>query len=70
MVRDKIDGYSFEPDNYDSFKDKLEYIYAHPEQAHKVGLAGIKRGKEVFNPDKNAAGFYKFIDEIVRTQKN
>ncbi|HVY01964.1 MAG TPA: glycosyltransferase, partial [Candidatus Nanoarchaeia archaeon] len=70
MVRDKIDGYTFKPDSFESFKKKLEYIQIHPEEARKIGKQGIKRGKEVFDPEKCAKGFYDFIDETIKKNNN
>jgi glycosyltransferase involved in cell wall biosynthesis len=66
MVRDGIDGFAFKPDNFKSFKDKLDYIYNNPEKAKQIGKQGIKRGIDVFDPDKCAKGFYNFIDDIIK----
>lgn len=65
MVRDGIDAFIFEPDNYESFRNKLEYIAAHPAEALRVATAGITRGQDVFDPKKCITGFCQFIDDIV-----
>jgi len=54
ILQDRKNGYLFKPDNYNSFKDALEKVYSNPKQAKKVGLAGLKRVKEYFNPRKTA----------------
>jgi len=65
IVRDKTDGFLFEPDNYDSFREVLEYVFSHPEHAEKVGRAGIERARECFDPDKAAQQHVELIDEIL-----
>ena len=54
IIRDRKNGYLFEPDNYNSFKDTLEEVYSNPKKAKKVGLTGLKRVKEYFSPEKSA----------------
>ena len=63
-----VDGFLFEPDNYDSFRTVLEYVAAHPAEAAKVGQAGMAREKECFNPDIAAAQFAEVIERMLRAE--
>jgi glycosyltransferase involved in cell wall biosynthesis len=67
IIRNKIDGFSYIPDNFDSFKETLEYIYNNPKKAKEIGKAGILRGKECFDPEKSAKGFFKVIDKNIKS---
>lgn len=66
IVVNGINGYSFTPDSYDSFKSTLEEIYNYPQKAKKIGRKGIARGRECFDPEKCAEGFVGVIDRAVR----
>ena len=55
-------GYLFEPDNYESFKEVLEYIESYPKEAKKVAKHGIKQANECFNPEKAKQGFVEIVD--------
>ena len=65
LVEHGKSGYLFEPDNYASFLAALEHVAAHPEEAKQVGVAGMKRAQECFDPDRAARMHVEMIDEIL-----
>jgi glycosyltransferase involved in cell wall biosynthesis len=65
IVRHQVDGFLFEPDNYESFRATLEYVAEHPAEAAAVGQAGRAREKECFNPDQRAAQVAEVIEELI-----
>ncbi len=69
IVRHGVDGFLFEPDNYDSFRTVLEYVAAHPVSAAKVGQAGMAREKECFNPDTAAEKTVNVIERMLAESK-
>ncbi|MFC1497445.1 glycosyltransferase [Verrucomicrobiota bacterium] len=69
IVRDRMDGFLFKPDNYESFKNVLEYVYSHPKEAEIAGKSGIKRVKECLDPDRTASMHVALIKEILK-EKN
>ncbi len=66
IVQHKVSGYLYEPDNFESFKAVLEHIESHPQEAEKVGKAGIKRAKECFDPATATAKYCKIIDDLLK----
>jgi len=69
IVRHGVEGYLFEPDSYDSFRTVLEYIAGHPEEAAKIGQAGMAREKECFNPDVAAVKTVEVIEQMLAAGK-
>jgi glycosyltransferase involved in cell wall biosynthesis len=65
IIQDRRNGYIFEPDNYVSFKKALEEIFFDKEKSKKIGLAGLKRVKEYFNPEKTAEQYKLIIDKAL-----
>ncbi|MDO9543278.1 MAG: glycosyltransferase [Kiritimatiellia bacterium] len=70
IVRHGIDGFIFEPDNYNSFRSTLEYVAAHPVEAAKVGQAGMARERECFNPNVAAEKIAEVIERIISNAKS
>ena len=68
IVRHGVDGYLFEPDNYDSFRAVLEYVAVHPAEAARIGQAGMAREKECFDPDIAAVKTVEVIDRMLRAK--
>jgi glycosyltransferase involved in cell wall biosynthesis len=66
MVQDRKNGYTFEPDSYESFKNCLEEIYSNPKKSRKIGLAGLKRIKELFDPLKSASQYNSVISTLLK----
>jgi len=64
VIENGIDGYLFEPDNYDSFKFILEEIYHNPKKSIRVAKKGVKKAQKCFN---NKPLVKKFLD-IVSSQ--
>ena len=69
IIRDRVDGFLFEPDNYDSFKRTLEYVVEHPAEAARVGQAGIARVAECFDIDRCARLHVDAIEELLARPK-
>lgn len=70
IIRDRVDGFLFEPDNYDSFKRTLEYVVEHPAEAARVGQAGIARVAECFDIDRCARLHVDAIEELLARAKS
>ena len=68
VVKHKVSGYIFEPDNYKSFKSVLEHIFSHPKEATKVGKTGIKRGNQCFDPKLTAEKYFKYAEEAMQLE--
>lgn len=69
VIRDRVDGFLFEPDDYDSFKRTLEYVVEHPAEAARVGQAGIARVAECFDIDRCARLHVDAIEELLARPK-
>lgn len=69
VIRDRVDGFLFEPDDYDSFKRTLEYVVEHPAEAARVGQAGIARVAECFDIDRCARLHVDAIEELLARSK-
>ncbi len=65
IVRDRVDGFLFEPDSYESFKRTLEYVVDHPDEAARIGQAGIGRVAECFDIDRCARLHVDAIEELL-----
>lgn len=52
-------GISFIPEDYEDLKQKIIYLYNHPEQAKQMGENGLQYAKENFNRDTIAKEFYQ-----------
>lgn len=70
IVRDRVDGFLFEPGDYASFRRTLEYVVDHPEEAARVGRSGIRRVAECFDPDRCARLHVDAIEELLARPKN
>ncbi|MBI2440794.1 MAG: glycosyltransferase [Lentisphaerae bacterium] len=66
IVRHGVDGFLFEPDNFDSFRKVLEHIAEHPQEAARVGRAGMAREKECFDPVVAAEKNVEVIERMIR----
>lgn len=64
ILRDRVDGFLFEPDSYSSFKDTLEYVVTHPEEAARAGESGKRRVAECFDPEACARAHLDVLDEL------
>ena len=67
IIQNKKNGYLFNIDDYNSFKDALEEVYSNSKKAKKVGLAGLKRVQEYFNPEKSAEQYNSLFSLIKST---
>jgi len=65
VVRDRRDGYLYEPDNYESFKAALEYSASHPQEAAAIAKAGRARAIEYFSAEKSVEGHMALIEELL-----
>lgn len=65
VVRHGVEGFLFTPDDFDSFRTVLEYVVAHPEEALRVGKAGMARGKECFDPEKSAVAHVELFEKLL-----
>ncbi len=65
IVRDRMDGYLFAPDDFASFQATLEHVVAHPDEAARVGQAGIRRVAECFDPERCARLHLDAIEELL-----
>ena len=65
IVRDRRDGYLYEPDNYESFKAVLEYVASHPREAAAVAQAGRARAIECFSTEKSVEGHMALLEELL-----
>lgn len=68
IVRDRMDGYLYEPDNYESFKAALERAAANPREAETIGRAGRARAMECFSIEKSTAGHMALLEELLGGQ--
>lgn len=66
IVRDRRDGYLYEPDKFESFQATLEYVAAHPREAATIGKAGRARAIECFSSEKSAEGHMALFEELLR----
>jgi len=64
-IQDRKSGYSYIPDNYESFRSTLEHIYNNPQEAKKVAKNGIKRGEKVFNTKRCTKKYFNLIDDLI-----
>lgn len=69
IVTHGVNGYAFEPDNFDSFKQVMEFIASHPQEARRVGAAGPARAEECFNPETAAAKFLQVVNEALQAEQ-
>lgn len=69
VLRDRVDGFLFEPDNYESFKHTLEYVVEHPDEAARIGRSGIERVVECFDSDRCALSHMAMIEELLARPK-
>lgn len=69
IVRQGVDGYLFEPDNFASFRAVLEQVAAHPEEAARVGRSGMQREKECFDPVMAAVKNVELIERMIRERR-
>lgn len=64
VIKDGYNGYLFEPDSYDSFRNKLKEIYGNSKKSANVAKMGIKRGAEYFDLDSSAEKYAKVTRDI------
>ncbi len=69
ILRDRVDGFLFEPDSYSSFKDTLEYVVGNPEEAARVGATGRRRVAECFDPEACARAHIEVLEELCARRK-
>jgi glycosyltransferase involved in cell wall biosynthesis len=62
--QDGVNAYLAEPDNIQSFAEKLDYVLSHPLEAKEVGLKGRKIADENFNARIHANSIINFIREL------
>ena len=65
VVRHGEDGFLFKPDKYESFLSVLEHVASHREEAERVGMAGLARAKECFDPEVAAMRHVELIDGVI-----
>ena len=65
VIRHGVDGYLFEPDNFNSFQSVLEHVAGNPGEAGRVGDAGIKRARECFDTRLAAERHLALVDKIL-----
>lgn len=65
IIQHNVNGFLYTPDDYNSFKTVLEFISSNPKQAKKVGINGIKRAKECFDPEKTAQDYVKIAENSI-----
>lgn len=64
IVRDRVDGFLFEPDSYASFKNTLEYVAGHPAEAAQASESGKRRVAECFDPEACARAHLAVLGEL------
>ncbi len=64
VVRDRVDGYLYKPDDFESFKNVLEYVFNNPDEAKKIGENASARAYECFGHDKILYGLLSIINEF------
>ena len=62
--KDGEDIYLVEPDNVNAFAEKLEYIFAHEEEAKAVGKKGKENGYRMFSCKYQAGRIADFMSEL------
>ncbi len=67
IIHHGVDGYLFEPDSFESFRQVLEFVSKHPQEATIAGQAGRERAKQCFDPEVAAAKHCALIDEVLGT---
>lgn len=63
-LRDGVEVYFTEPDNYQAFAERLRYVLSHPEEGRTVGLRGQAVAREHFDYRANMQKLAKFIDSF------
>ena len=69
IVRDRVDGFLFDPEDDTAFRRALEYVVDHPEEAARAGQSGIQRVTECFDPDRCARLHVDAIEELLARGK-
>lgn len=64
IIRDGIDGFLFKPDDRESFIGAIERAVSDPALAARVGLSGMARAAERFDPRRAADTYVSLIDAI------
>lgn len=66
IIRHGVDGYLFQPDDFESFQATLEYVADHPAEAQSVGRQGMIRERECFDPKDADAETVRIIEQHLR----
>ncbi len=69
VVRHGVDGFLYAPDDFESFRAALEYVAQYPEEAARIGRAGIARARECFDPAMAADLHLKMISNLLSSQE-
>lgn len=70
IITDKKNGFLYIPDNYESFKNSLEYIWKHKKESKKIGKNGAILAKNYFDARKIANDYDVFIKDTINMSKS
>jgi len=66
MIKHGINGYTYKPDNFNSFKLTLEEIYNNPKKAEQVGKQSLIDSKKYFDPETSIQGYIDIIKNTIK----
>lgn len=69
VITNRKNGFIFKPDNYESFKSELEYIYNNRKKANAIGKKGLKTVKEHYNANVIAQQYSELFKKIIYKDK-
>ncbi|MEP6663527.1 MAG: glycosyltransferase [Verrucomicrobiota bacterium] len=70
IIQDRVNGFLFKPDDYDSFKNTLELVCDNKELAKTAAFNGIQTAKESFDLNTCAQKYFELIKRSVSGQKH
>lgn len=65
-LRDRIDAFLVQPNDFHAFADTLRYVMNNPDEAKQVGLNGQAAAKKYFDTKYNCGRLIDFIQEVCR----
>jgi len=69
LIVNRKNGFIFKPDNYESFKEELEYIYNNRKKANAIGKKGLHAVKEYYDANVGAKQYNELFNKILMTGK-
>jgi glycosyltransferase involved in cell wall biosynthesis len=68
VVQDKVNGFAYEPDSFESFKNTLEFVCDHPDQTLEIAARGVQTAKESFDVNRCAQQYFELIAGAIQPQ--